>query len=515
MTKRLVTRLNVSNATFSILFRMIFATFLILSRQVTARSWNDIASYQQIRFEDTGGKRYLRMEEQQYEVNTFSGSDGVNSDINADSQPVVPASINLPSSAPTNAPDSMKPLSSPSSKPILTPTSFPTISPTVYIDQFAPAIVPSHPDMFYFNYDNSTFAQYGPGQLGLIERQGMFHVGIQNNQWGKAKSPPNMYWQEFSSDGWGPWKGSFDNSVFLNNLCMQGQFQSPIDLRSNAVCNASHQIRPLRGNFKLRSSSVTKKILSNKLRLEYRRRPCADMTNSMCKEPDPPHGDFPNGFSGFSDVMHIDVKVPSEHMLEGVRFDAEMQIFHYHPGRKRFPVQSVLIRAIDDEISPGTNNTSFNAYFQSLLNQFQFVYNVNAFRCGIIRKNKKRRLTSLVNRNLTELINFGRKLNSVAVPSIWDPYHITLVPTIWFYRYDGSLTEPPCSEVVSWFVADQPMIISNIQLQQLKLILFTNVDLDCRKTSVHNLQSVARPVRQSNNRSVSHCTASNFVRDVV
>ena len=74
-----------------------------------------------------------------------------------------------------------------------------------------------------------------------------------------------------------------------------------------------------------------------------------------------------------------------------------------------------------------------------------------------------------------------RKLNFGS----WDPHHEKLIPTIHFYRYDGSLTEPPCGEWVSWFVADKPMTISYQQLEQLKTILFTNYDKNCRKTSAH------------------------------
>jgi carbonic anhydrase len=519
------------------LFRIVFVTvFFVIQNYVNARTWNDVTSNEHIQFEDTVGNRYIRMMERKYEIEAFTGSDGVYNNNHASSPSFEPtSSTDSPSYEPTDLPITTQPTypptpnptalpttvftSIPTSKPTLTPTSIPTSLPTTFVDPFAPAIVPKHPDSFYFNYDNSTFSQYGPGQLGLIEEKGKFHVGIQNNQWGKVNVPSNFYWQEFSNNGWGPWKDSFDNTIFVNNVCNSGQMQSPIDLRTRSGCDASHQIRPLRGDFKLRSNSVTKKIFSNKLRLEYRRRPCADRNDDKCKEPDPPHADFPNGFSGFSDVMHIDIKVPSEHMINGVQYDAEMQIFHYHPARKRFPVQSVLIRAIDDDKTIGVNNTSFNAYFQALVNQFQYVYNINAFRCGIIRNNKRRRrLSSFENRAIfsSRFDNSGRKLqDTITLPSIWDPYHPTLVPTIWFYRYDGSLTEPPCSEVVSWFVADEPMIISPLQLEQLKLILFTNVDIDCQKTSVHNLRSVARPIRQSNSRSVAHCTADNFGPDVV
>lgn len=100
---------------------------------------------------------------------------------------------------------------------------------------------------------------------------------------------------------------------------------------------------------------MKKQILPNKLRLLYERRPCADWNNVACQEPDPPYADFPNGWGGFADVLHIDFKIPGEHRIWTETFDAEMQIFHIHPGRRRLPTQAVLIRAKKD---------GYNAYFQ-------------------------------------------------------------------------------------------------------------------------------------------------------
>lgn len=105
-----------------------------------------------------------------------------------------------------------------------------------------------------------------------------------------------------------------------------------------------------------------------------------------------------------------------------------------------------------------------------------------------------------------------RKLQYPQV-GIWDPHHPLLVPTIWFYRYDGSLTEPPCGEWVSWFIADTPMEISKRQLEKLKTILFTHVDPDCKKTSAHFDQSVARPVQDTAGRPVWRCTPRDYGPD--
>lgn len=52
---------------------------------------------------------------------------------------------------------------------------------------------------------------------------------------------------------------------------------------------------------------------------------------------------------------------------------------------------------------------------------------------------------------------------------------------------------------------DTPMIISVGQLEQLQRIMFTHVDSNCQKTSVHNAeQSVARPIQRRVNE-VQNC----------
>jgi Eukaryotic-type carbonic anhydrase len=82
---------------------------------------------------------------------------------------------------------------------------------------------------------------------------------------------------------------------------------------------------------------------------------------------------------------------------------------------------------------------------------------------------------------------------------------------------------------VTWFVMAAPTMISLSQLRQLKHLLFTHVDENCQKSSVHNdEQSVARPVQPlgslriigSTNlledvpRVVTHCQEGDFEPDV-
>jgi len=123
-------------------------------------------------------------------------------------------------------------------------------------------------------------------------------------------------------------------------------------------------------------------------------------------------------------------------------------------------------------------------------------------------------MSNVTTSNLEHNEQRNNKRQRVLKTSKWYPYHESLIPTYYFYGYDGSLTEPPCSEIVSWFVMDTPMTISKNQLEQMKHILFTNVNGEtCKETSVHYKSSVARPIQETGERQVWHCTRSNFVPD--
>ena len=63
---------------------------------------------------------------------------------------------------------------------------------------------------------------------------------------------------------------------------------------------------------------------------------------------------------------------------------------------------------------------------------------------------------------------------------------------------------------------EDPVIISTRQLNQLKRILFTNIDPsnDCQPTSVHNNdQSVARPLVSRDGREIQDCGSGSFTSD--
>ncbi|KAL7573073.1 hypothetical protein ACA910_018759 [Epithemia clementina (nom. ined.)] len=471
------------------------------------------------------------------------------------------SSANMQTAAPTTWPPTMQPRNMPSPSPTadrsqapssLAPTSpqpsnDPSQMPTEEPDRYPFNEPPIFPEPWYFNYDTRPGARYGPGYATLVKSDSVFSTEFENNKWADETNgvdiaaDPDFYWKEFSTDadgGSGPWKGVLANRRPSRNQCGNVGLQSPINVRHNGLgeCEETHEIRSKPGDFRLSDNDVQKEIHANKLRLLWKRRPCSNLNLVACQEPDPPMADFPNGWGGYADAMHADFKVPSEHLLNGVRYDAEFQVFHLHKDRRRMPTTATLIRATDD---------GFNWYFDEALQAFQFEFHRDELLCAA----KQRRERKLVQDFYTHVIddqpmavNYANSTSdeisdyrnwakySIASDEpgyiedlkterrrlqsgVWDPHHPMLEPSIHFYRYEGSLTEPPCGEWVSWFVTDIPMTISTDQLEQLKYILFNHVDRDCRRTSVHYEQSVARPIQETTNRPVTLCTSSDFGPD--
>ena len=76
--------------------------------------------------------------------------------------------------------------------------------------------------------------------------------------------------------------------------------------------------------------------------------------------------------SAYSDLHHVDIKVPGEHTIEGEAFDAEMQLFHTHQTYSRLSSIGVPIRATND---------GYNEEFQWILESFEVIYQQNRAAC--------------------------------------------------------------------------------------------------------------------------------------
>jgi carbonic anhydrase len=217
--------------------------------------------------------------------------------------------------------------------------------------------------------------------------------------------------------------------------------------------------------------------------------------------------------SDYSDLHHFDIKYPGEHTIKGESFDAELQMFHVHLHDGRFSSIGIPIRATGN----GTNEE-----FQFILDEFQKVYDNDAEECQMnqarkLRGTDKESFERLRPKNgdnpSTDQHDRRLELMDEINTMKFNPYSDAFMTTMFFYRYDGSITEPPCKDITWWVIKD-PMYIDFEQLNQLRDILFTHVDRNCEKTSVHNKeQSVARPIQALGDRTIEFCQEGDFRSD--
>jgi len=283
------------------------------------------------------------------------------------------------------------------------------------------------------------------------------------------------------------------------------------------------------GEYRLDHESIEESIYPNKLRMKLNRRSCLDFDfgdeEPVCRD-NPPMADYPRYSSDgthFSDLLFFDIKAPGEHRIEGESFDAEIQMLHTHLTAARVSSIGIPIRATAD---------GYNVAFQNVLDQFQLAYDLDEATCAAKSFNRQRAISEFH----SEMMNTaGRNGNDKeqqkqedystqlddpdlvrrlqARPSTFNPYK-DFFPTIFFWRYDGSTTDPPCYNL-TWFVMGKPLIISFEQLNQIKRLIFTHVNGDCEKTSVHNAeQSVARPLQTlDSDRDIMKCQEGDFESD--
>jgi len=463
----------------------------------------------------------------------------------ASASPTV-ASSTTPSSFPMAAPFSSPSFppsaahsSSPSAAPVLEESAlFPTQAPTTLAptpDQFPPNPVPLNPRPGYFNYD-PTDENYGPG----FRSSNKDKYSFENNGWATINAKDTdeyKYWREFDKYLEPNLERNYcgDTDVWTDSRGFS-HFQSPIHVRAtgNKKCLEFHEIRDRAGDWRMDDVEVKKEIHSNKIRVVYPRR--------TGEEPDPPNADIPSGWQKQMDVIHIDIKIPAEHTLNGTEFPGEYQVYIISTaGRGAVAVSILMDLHPDDEDNPT---------FGIALNEFKKEFNKDITACIEKMRGGGRKLTdsqvSIENLEklifpppppppppsgsiFTDLVNTETDLgvhpdcltgniadggDPCTSPGFWDPWHPRdILRTDWFYGYDGSTTEPPCYPIATFRIMDTPMLISRSQLTDLKKLIFFHFSPECEATSVHFDQSVARPIQQSVGAKIHRCTCLNFLSD--
>jgi len=285
--------------------------------------------------------------------------------------------------------------------------------------------------------------------------------------------------------------------------------QAPIHLGEdgmNVECEATHEIRTRAAEFSLCDDEAGLfSITPSRLRLDF----TAKNRN--------PWTDLPDGF-GAMDAKYLEIAYPAIHTIEEngrrKRYDAEYTIVHDFERRKKATLISILIDA-----------TGFrNERFQDLLdewskvdtcrtpaNEKQFFEEIHRFDRRKLRAEPPKEHQQPETQDDTT--NKHRDLACA-----FNIYHRTLMPSTYYYAYQGSLPEPPCTYkdylpgTSEWRVINKPMKISPEQLEQLKALVEFG---PCKDNEFAQDMGVwrARPVQESNARSYWQCKRDSFPLD--
>lgn len=127
----------------------------------------------------------------------------------------------------------------------------------------------------------------------------------------------------------------------------------------------------------------------------------------------------------------------SEHILNGVRYPMEMHIVH----------KNKIYSNLSNALNYKDGLVVLGIFFQ-------------------LQEKDNKKLYSIVNHLLSvQQLNKEVKLNmSITLASLL-PKNIDI-----FYTYKGSLTTPPCNEVVTWIIFPKPVPISFTQLNKFRLL---------------------------------------------
>lgn len=128
-------------------------------------------------------------------------------------------------------------------------------------------------------------------------------------------------------------------------------------------------------------------------------------------------------------LLQLHFHSPSEHKLDGKFYDAEMHLVHQEPISGALLVLGVFMN-VDDSGATSSNGLLQNFWTQGVTHQTVDVTGAAEF-------------------DPYSLVNDNTKL----------------------YNYPGSLTTPPCSEVVNWFVSAEPSSISLFDLTNLRALV--------------------------------------------
>lgn len=338
--------------------------------------------------------------------------------------------------------------------------------------------------------------------------------------WRDVETSPNE-WEKFKKRG-------YINLDVVGNECKSTRRPSPINLIVNGECRANHEIltREIRDTDCKLNDTVFYRT-PHTLRVDF------PLNDNTCRRPTI---DLPNGYPYRWFMHHVEVHLRAEHVLDGRRFDGEIQQYHLgqQDQKRELATVSIMLDASGYED---------NAKLQGYIDRWELAAQDELTKCPMNRRNLRRGgekeeyssswMTAEYNttgiapsaledeehvhsvralQEFGEVDEDGYPLSSYAPRRKMEPYD--LWPTIYHYRYRGSITSPPCSEIVSWRVLDEPLVISRRQYKTLARLMNTYVNPETCQVERRSSSTgeTFRPLQELNQekQQVVHCTTEDF-----
>jgi carbonic anhydrase len=194
----------------------------------------------------------------------------------------------------------------------------------------------------------------------------------------------------------------------------------------------------------------------------------------------PPRMTIPNIPNGDFEALQFHIHLGSEHALDGKKFGADFHLVHKQVNGSRFAVLGLFL-------DPAPAGVTGNAAFSGLIDGWSAVDVKNAASC---KPKRDRSLSEPAHPNVRQ------------TQATFDVYGMVPVGFSTYY-YQGSLTTPPCSEVVNWNVVDKPVLLAPKDYAALFSLILNFVGDDCTSRTIAFGNKTARPIQARNGRTVT------------
>jgi hypothetical protein len=269
--------------------------------------------------------------------------------------------------------------------------------------------------------------------------------------------------------GAGQWS-QYNNRLIeqIGNQCGSSNRPSPLKLEDAQQCADVHELLPPQ----ISDGDCTREDIAFDI-TPYSLRAYFPTSNEQCERPELI---VPGRFDPYA-LLWMELHARAEHVVEGKRYDAELQMVHAGTARDEGQLMTVSLM-ID------ASATQDDLEFEWLLQQWGNAALVESDTCDgrrrQLRQGQLRQVSDYQTNINTSNIqpathnsqeNPQRNLQFSPSPCRTDrfgngceplgprrrKYPYSMWPSIWYYGYTGSLTSPPCSDIVQWRILDEPM----------------------------------------------------------